>query len=126
MDQVGNGGNETAVGRLAALPGRELQAALATLDDRDLSGTQLALVVQAQARLLARVQAAMAATTNAFVHCPPSSPLPTASVEAVEEFACDELALLLHVAPMTGKNLVLKPSTWSNVTRGCGPRCRMG
>jgi hypothetical protein len=107
MDQVGNGGGGTVVGQLAGLPGRDLQAALARIDRQTLSGAELALVIRARARLLAWVQAESAADVNEFVHCPAWSTAPTARVEGVQEFACDELALLLHVAPMTGKNLVL-------------------
>src|SRR5665647_249670 len=126
MDQVGNGGSGTAVGRLAGLPGRDLQAALAQIDRRDLSGAELALLVRAHARLLAWVQAAMAATLSEFVHCPASSQLPTARVPEVQEFACDELALILHVAPMTGKTLVLHavdlverhPRLWAALSDG--------
>jgi len=95
------------VGQLAGLPGRDLQAALARIDVHDLCGAELALMLSAQARCLAWMQASMAKTVNEFVHCPAWSTAPTARVEGVQEFACDELALLLHVAPMTGKNLVL-------------------
>ncbi|HEY8787737.1 MAG TPA: HNH endonuclease signature motif containing protein [Actinopolymorphaceae bacterium] len=126
MDQVGNGGSGTAVTRLAGLPGRDLQAALAQIDEHALCGSELALLLRAQARLLAWVQASMASTTNEFVHCPPSSTAPTARVECVQEFACDELALILHVAPMTGKNLVLNavdlverhPRLWAALSNG--------
>ncbi|HEY8790925.1 MAG TPA: hypothetical protein VIM10_17600, partial [Actinopolymorphaceae bacterium] len=111
MDQVGNSGSGTgsgtAVDRLAGLPGRDLQAALARIDVHDLCGAELALMLSAQARCLAWMQASMAKTVNEFVHCPAWSTAPTARVEGVQEFACDELALILHVAPMTGKNLVL-------------------
>jgi len=105
MDQVGDSG--TAVSRVATLPSRDLQAALALIDVRDLSGTELALVIQARARLLAWVQAEAAVDIDEFVHCPPCSAVPTARVSALQEVASDELALLLHVAPMTGKYLVL-------------------
>ena len=44
----------------------------------------------------------------------------------MQEFACDELALILHVAPMTGKNLVLNavdlverhPRLWAALSNG--------
>ena len=111
---------------LAGLPGRDLQAALARIDVHDLSGAELALMLTAQARCLAWVQASMAATVNEFVHCPAWSTAPTARVQDVQEFACDELALLLHVAPMTGKNLVLAavdlverhPRLWAALSDG--------
>jgi hypothetical protein len=126
MDQVGDGGSGTAVSGLAALPGRELQAALASIDLRSLCGADLGVVIQAQARLLAWTQAAMAATVREFVHCPASTSVPTARVEGVQEFACDELALVLHVAPMTGKHVVLDavelverhPRLWSALSDG--------
>jgi len=118
MDDIGNAGSGTAVRRLAARPGAELQAALALIDTRDLSGTDLALMLVAQARLLAWVQASMAFTINEFVHCPPCSAVPTARVEAVQEFARDELALVLHVAPMTGRYLALDAVD----LLGCHPR----
>ena len=107
MDEVGDGGDSTVVGLLAGLPGRDLQAALALIDPHALAGRDLALVIRAQARCLAWVQARMAVTVTEFVHCPASSRVPTGRVEGVQEFACDEVALLLHVAPMTGKHLVL-------------------
>jgi hypothetical protein len=126
MDRVGDGGSGTAVSRLAAVPGRDLQAALAGIDARSLAGVDLALVIQAQARLLAWVQSSMAATITEFVHCPASTVVPTARVAGVQEFACDELALVLHVAPMTGKNLVLRavdlverhPRLWAALSDG--------
>jgi hypothetical protein len=126
MDQVGDGGSGTAVGRLAALPGRELQAALAVIDVHDLSGRELALSLSAHARLLAWTQAAIAAAVNEFVHCPACAQLPTGRVPEVQEFASDELALLLHVAPMTGKHVVLDavdlverhPRLWSALSDG--------
>jgi hypothetical protein len=72
------------------------------------------------------MQAAMAATVNEFVHCPASTAVPTARVEGVQEFACDELALVLHVAPMTGKHVVLDavelverhPRLWAALSDG--------
>jgi hypothetical protein len=126
MDRVGDGGSGTAVSRLAGVPGRDLQAALASIDARSLCGADLALVIQAQARLLAWVQASMAATITEFVHCPASTVVPTARVAGVQEFACDELALVLHLAPMTGKNLVLRavdlverhPRLWAALSDG--------
>jgi hypothetical protein len=126
MDQVGDGGSGTAVSGLAAMPGRELQVALASIDSRSLCGADLGLVIQAQARCLAWMQAAMAATVNEFVHCPASTAVPTARVEGVQEFACDELALVLHVAPMTGKHVVLDavelverhPRLWAALSDG--------
>jgi len=131
MDHIGNGGDGsggdgTAVGLLAGVPGRDLQAALARIDPHALSGSDLALVIRAQARCLACIQAAMAATITEFVHCPAWTEVPTARVEGVQEFACDELALLLHVAPMTGKNLVLgsvdlverHPRLWAALSDG--------
>ena len=126
MDQVGNGGSGTAVSRLAGLPGRDLQAALADIDVHDLCGAELALMLRAQARCLAWMQASMAETVNEFVHCPAWSRVPTARVQGVQEFACDELALLLHVAPMTGKHLVLDavdlverhPRLWAALSDG--------
>jgi len=72
MDHIGNGGG-TALGLLADLPGRDLQTALAAIDPHALSGRDLALVIRAQARLLAWIQASMAATITDFVHCPASS-----------------------------------------------------
>jgi len=106
MDQIEDG-DSTAVELLAGLPGRDLQTALALIDPHALAGQDLALVIRAQARLLAWVQATMAASITEFVHCPASTAVPTARLTGVQEFACDELALLLHVAPMTGKHLVL-------------------
>ncbi len=126
MDQVGNGGSGTAVGLLAGLPGRDLQAALADIDVHDLAGADIALVIRARARLLAWVQAESAVDITEFVHCPAWSTAPTARVDGVQEFACDELALLLHVAPMTGKKLVLNavdlverhPRLWAALSDG--------
>jgi hypothetical protein len=126
MDQVGDGGSGTAVGLLADVPGRDLQAAIAAIDLRDLCGADVALVIRAQARCLAWLQASMAATIHEFVHCPAWARDASARVERVQEFACDELALLLHVAPMTGKKMVLKavdlverhPKLWTALSDG--------
>jgi hypothetical protein len=126
MDRVRDGGSGTAVSRLAAVPGRDLQAALAAIDVHELAGADIALVIQARARLLAWVQAEAAVDITEFVHCPASTSVPTARVVSVQEFACDELALLLHVAPMTGKNLVLHavdlverhPRLWAALSDG--------
>ncbi len=83
-------------------------------------------MLRAQARLLAWVQAKMALTTNEFVHCPVAAQLPTGRVPEVQEFACDELALLLHVAPMTATKVVLNavdlverhPRLWAALSDG--------
>lgn len=126
MDQVGNGGSGTRVGLLARLPGRHLQAVIAEIDVHDLSGCELSLMLAAQARLLAWVQAGMALTTNEFVHCPASAQLPTGRAPEVQQFASDEVALLLHVAPMTATNVVLSavdlverhPRLWAALSDG--------
>jgi hypothetical protein len=126
MDRVGDGGSGTAVSRLAGVPGRDLQAALASIDVHELAGADIALVIQARARLLAWVQAEAAVDITEFVHCPASTSVASARVVGVQEFACDELALVLHVAPMTGKNLVLRavdlvechPRLWAALSDG--------
>ena len=63
----------SAVGTLAQLPPVDLVRALAVLDRRQLSGVDLRHVLAAEARLLAWVQAGMAATVNELTLCPPTS-----------------------------------------------------
>jgi hypothetical protein len=92
--------------RLASIDQAELAAVLTSIDRRSLSGDQLLVVVAAEARLLAWVQAGMAASLSEFAHCPPYVAHPSARLDEWQEFAGDEAAIVLKVSPITASNLV--------------------
>lgn len=79
---------------------------LAVLDRRQLSGVDLRPVLAAEARLLAWVQAGMAATVNELTQCPPTSRVPNARTDEPQEFAVEEVALILRVSAGTAGRIV--------------------
>ena len=96
----------SAVGTLSQLPPVDLVRGLAVLDRRHLSGVDLRHVLAAEARLLAWVQAGMAATVNELTLCPPTSRVANARTDEPQEFAVEEVALILRVSPGTAGRIV--------------------
>ena len=96
----------SAVATLAQLSPVDLVRWFAVLDRRQLSGVDLRHVLAAEARLLAWVQAGMAATVNELTLCPPASRVPSARTDDPQEFAVEEVALILRVSPGTAGRIV--------------------
>src|SRR3954454_14537310 len=91
---------------LVDAPPVDLVRGLAVLDRRHLSGVDLRHDLAAEARLLAWAQAGMAATVNELTLCPPTSRVARARTDEPQEFAVEEVALILRVSPGTAGRIV--------------------
>jgi hypothetical protein len=92
-------GKESVVSDWATMvPGPALAASLASIDRSELNGHNLVLVLQAQARLIAHLQAEFMATMVDISCCPPGDvDSPPVRSGLLEEFAADEIRAALRL-----------------------------